>query len=89
MKRKGKDAIEKWINDAMSYRTCVVVLIGSETYSRKWCNYEVQHAWKEGKGIVGIYIHGLEDAAGNQSKKRPKLFENFYIDKNDQLYSTT
>lgn len=81
VKRKGKDAIEKWINDAMNYRTCVVVLIGSETYSREWCNYEVQHAWKEGKGIVGIYIHGLEDAAGNQSEKGPNPFENFYIDK--------
>ena len=34
VKRGGDNAIEKWINDNMNYRSCVVVLIGGETYKR-------------------------------------------------------
>lgn len=81
VKRKGDDSIKRWINSTMNYRSCVIVLIGSETASRKWCNYEIEYAWKEGKGIVGIYIHGLENVFGKQSSKGSNPFENFYIDK--------
>ena len=51
VKRKGENAIKNWINTTMYYRSCVIVLIGSETASRKWCNYEIKHAWEEGKVI--------------------------------------
>ena len=81
VKRKGKGAIEKWIKDSMAYRSCVVVLIGSDTANRDWCNYEIKHAWEEGKGIVGIYIHGLENRYGVQDKKGKNPFDNFCIDK--------
>lgn len=30
----------------MKYRSCVVVLVGSETASRPWIQYEIEHAWK-------------------------------------------
>ena len=49
VKRKGRTAIENWINSVMAWRSCVVVLIGEETYSREWCKYEIEHAWKSGK----------------------------------------
>ena len=80
-KRKGEDSIKKWINDNMRYRSCVIVLVGSETASRKWCKYEIQHAWKEGKGIVAINIHGLKDYWGEQDVKGSNPFEQFCIDK--------
>jgi hypothetical protein len=44
----------------MYYRSCVVVLIGSETANRKWVKYEIEKAWNEGKGLFGIYIHNLK-----------------------------
>ena len=38
---KGGDAaIKRWIADEMNYRTCAVVLVGSNTANRKWINYE-------------------------------------------------
>lgn len=81
VKRKGEDSIKKWINDNMEYRSCIIVLIGSETSSRKWCRYEIAHAWKEGKGIVGIYVHNLKNSAGDQDTKGTNPFELFCIDK--------
>ena len=81
VKRKGENAIKNWINTTMYDRSWVIVLIGSETASRKWCNYEIKHAWEEGKGIVGIYIHGLENLMGSQGRKGANPFENFCIDR--------
>ena len=59
VKRRGDSAIKRWIDDNMSYRSCVVVLIGSETANRKWVKYEIEKAWNEKKGLLGIYIHNL------------------------------
>jgi hypothetical protein len=60
VKKGGDGAIEKWIEDNMKYRSCVVVLVGSETANRKWVKHEIKKAWSEGKGVVGIYIHNLK-----------------------------
>lgn len=61
VKNKGNAAIEKWIDDNMKCRSCVVVLIGEETAHRKWVKYEIRKAWNEGKGLLGIYIHNIKD----------------------------
>ncbi len=81
VKKKGDNSIEEWINKQMNYRSCVILLIGSETSSRKWCKYEIKRAWKEGKGIVGIYIHNLKDLYGEQDSKGSNPLKKFCIDK--------
>lgn len=69
VKRGGDAAIQKWIDGQLEGRSCAVVLIGSETAGRKWITYEINKAWNDGKGVLGIYIHNLKDVAGEQSKK--------------------
>ena len=81
VKQKGEDNIVKWIQDSLVGKTCLVVLIGEETSKRKWCNREIEEAWRAGKGIVGIYIHNLLDVVGNQSNMGDNPFKSFYIDK--------
>ena len=60
VKRKGPSAVEKWIDDNMKYRSCVVVLVGEETASRPWVDYEIRKGWEDGKGVHGIYIHNIK-----------------------------
>jgi hypothetical protein len=67
VKRKGDTAIEKWIDENMKYRSCVVVLVGEETAKREWVQYEIKKAWKDGKGVVGIHIHNLLNKEGYKS----------------------
>lgn len=50
-------------------RSCAVVLIGTQAAGRKWITYEINKAWNDGKGVLGIYVHNLKDVAGEQSKK--------------------
>lgn len=75
----GDTKIEKWINDQMYGKSCVIVLIGSETAGRRWINYEIEKAWYEKKGVVGIYIHNLKDSFGKQTFKGRNPFEDVTI----------
>jgi hypothetical protein len=61
IKTGGDKAIEKWIDDTMKKRSCVVVLIGTETAQRPWVKYEIKKAWAERKGLLGIHINHLKD----------------------------
>lgn len=78
--RGGDAAIRKWINSQMHGRSCIVVLIGNRTAKRKWINYEIEKAWNDGKGLVGIYIHHLKNRAGGQALKGKNPFDYFAID---------
>ena len=80
VQRKGDDNIQAWIDENMKGKSCLVVLVGEKTYSRKWCKYEIYHAWKEKKGIVCIYVHGLKNQDGEQSAKGRNPLELFCID---------
>jgi len=42
--RKTPGGIEKWIDDNMKYKSCVIVLVGSETAQRPWVQYEIRKA---------------------------------------------
>lgn len=75
----GDKAIEKWIDDQMSGRSCVVVLIGSSTANRKWIDHEIKKAWNAKKGIVGVNIHGLKNSVGKTSAKGTNPFDAFTL----------
>lgn len=79
IKRKGKGAIEKWINDNMSYRSCIVVLVGEETANRPWVKYEIQKAWDDGKGLLGINIHNIKCPRNGTCKQGINPFEQFFF----------
>lgn len=79
VKKGGDSAIQKWIDEQMSGKSCVAVLIGSQTAGRKWVKYEIKKGWNDGKGVVGVYIHNLEDSSGNQDSKGRNPFDDFYL----------
>jgi hypothetical protein len=76
---KGDEAIRTWISGQMSGTSCQVVLIGSQTAGRKWVKYEIEKAWRDRKGVVGIYIHNLLDRDNNRSTKGANPFSSFKV----------
>lgn len=80
VKRKGDTEIRKWINDNMEYRSCVIVMIGAETSNRKWVLYEIEKAWNEGKGVLGIYIHNVNCPNNGKSRQGANPFDSFTLD---------
>jgi hypothetical protein len=79
VKRKGDAAVERWIDDNMKYKRCVVVLIGSDTASRRWVTYEIEKAWKEKRGLLGIYIHNLKCPRNGTCSKGANPFANWNV----------
>ena len=75
----GDKAIETWIENQMSGRSCVVVLIGSGTANRKWINHEIVKAWNANKGVVGVHIHGLKNSEGKTCLKGSNPFEHITL----------
>lgn len=75
IKREGDDAVRNWINRQMKGCSVTVVLIGSDTYDRKWINYEIKKSYEEDMGLVGVRIHRIQDKDGNtdQLGKNPLL----------------
>lgn len=71
VKKYGDDSIKRWIKNQMEGTSVTVVLIGSETYSRKWVIYEIIESIKEGKGLLGLYIHDLLDQNLKPSRQGP------------------
>jgi hypothetical protein len=67
IKRSGTAAIERWIKDQMKGKSCIVVLVGSETSKRPWVAYEIAEAWNSNLGVLGVRIDKLLDANGRPS----------------------
>lgn len=59
VRRQGRAAVEKWIDDQMKSKRVVIVLVGTETASRPWVQHEITKAYNDGRSMLGIRIHGL------------------------------
>lgn len=67
IKKKGDAAIERWIDDEMYGKSCVVVLVGAQTVNRPWVVHEISKGWNDRKGVLGIRIHQLLNSSGESS----------------------
>jgi hypothetical protein len=75
VKRKGAASIEKWIDDSMVGKSCVVVLVGAETALRPWVRREIVKGWDAGKGVLGIRINRLLGHDGQPSSAGANPFD--------------
>lgn len=77
VKRGGSAAVERWIDDNMKYKRCVVVLIGTETHARPWIQHEIRKAWTDNRGLLGIHIHNLKCPRQGTCSKGTNPFDQF------------
>ena len=73
-KKKGDAAIKAWIDEQLKGTSVTAVLIGSETSSRDYVDYEITQSWAKGNGLFGIYIHNLKDVNKNTDTKGTNPF---------------
>ncbi len=63
-KKTGESALKRLINDGLNNTSMTVVLIGSQTYSRRWVQYEIMKSIERGNGVLGIHINSIKDRNG-------------------------
>ena len=83
VKSGGDPAIRKWIADQLRYRSCTLVLVGTNTAGRRWIDHEIKKSWEDGMGLAGIHIHGLRDQDGHISRKGENPFAHFTVEDPD------
>lgn len=57
----SKEVIERLLRMRIGWSSTLICLIGPETHTRPWVNYEIEQAHLQGKRIVGIYLHGCSN----------------------------
>ncbi len=88
VKKKGDAAIEKWIDDNMKYRSCVVVLVGEQTATRPWVQYEIVKGWNDNKGVLGVYIHNFKCPRNGKCNQGSNPFDNITFKDGGQKLSS-
>jgi len=71
-KRPSDELIKRFLRRQISWSSSLICMIGPKTHTRKWVNYEIEAAYKQGKKIVGIYTHG-----NNDSVQLPNAFKKY------------
>ena len=61
-KKEGDDIVKRLINTGLQGSSVTCVLIGAETYTRRWVDYEIFKSIELGMGVFGIHIHQIPDA---------------------------
>ncbi len=63
-KEKQVKKIKQLIDNSLKGNSVTCVLIGSETYSRRWVRYEIMKSFELNKGQVGVGINWIKDKYG-------------------------
>ena len=61
IKRQGDNAVHRWIDRQLEGTSVTVVLIGSETLSRPFVQYEICQSLQRGNAVIGVLINGIRD----------------------------
>ena len=54
--------IKTLLRSGIEWAGTTIVLIGPETHTREWVNWEIQYSNKQGNRVVGIFIEGASDS---------------------------
>lgn len=76
-KKEGVAAVQRLINRGLVGASVTCVLIGTQTYSRRWVDYEIFKSIELGMGVFGVRIHRLKDRNGKADAYGPNPF--FYL----------
>jgi hypothetical protein len=58
-KLEGEESIKKLIREGVEYSSAVCVLVGSDTWQRRWVRYEIARSVVDRKGLLAVHINGL------------------------------
>ncbi len=62
IKSKNERVIKGGLRPKIRWAGTVIVVVGKETHERKWVNWEIREAARNGKNIVGVFLYGERDS---------------------------
>lgn len=85
--KKSDDALKTFLNSELHGSSVTCVLIGAETYTRRWVRYELVRSFARGKGLLGARIHALGNREGRAdiSGSDPLAYLSYELDEANNL----
>jgi len=74
-KTAGASALKRLINAELKGSSVTAVLIGTETYNRRWVRYEIMKSVEKGNLVLGIHINSIKGRDGYKKLKGPEPFD--------------
>lgn len=74
-RKHGDIALKRLINTGLDNTSVTVVLIGSETYARRWVHYEIMKSIQRCNKVLGVHINNIRNRNGVVHTKGPNPFE--------------
>lgn len=87
IKRKGDDAVERWIDQQLNGTSVTVVLIGQDTANRPWVIHEIIESHNRGNGLLGIRIHNVKDLHGRYGMQGQNPFDKVEVSSTHKSFS--
>lgn len=78
-KIRGDEAIKRIIREGLENTSVTAVLIGAETSTRPYVDYEITESYNRPNGLLGIYINNLEDRNQRTDPRGVNPFSKFHI----------
>lgn len=57
--REGAESLKRLIREGVDYTSAVCVLIGADTWARRWVRYEIARAVIDKRGLLGVHINSI------------------------------
>ena len=58
-KLDGDEALKRLIREGVKNTSAVCVLVGSQTWHRRWVRYEIARSVVDGKGLLAVHINSI------------------------------
>jgi hypothetical protein len=63
---EGDDAVKRLIREGVQNTSTICVLVGTETWLRRWVRYEIARAIVDKKGLTSVHINSIRDQFGSR-----------------------
>ena len=63
-KKTSELALKRLINSELRNTSETCVLVGTDTFQRRWVDYEIMKSLEKGNGIIAIHINGIKGRDG-------------------------
>lgn len=73
-------ALKRLINSELENTSVTAILIGSDTWSRRWVRYEIMKSIERGNRVIGIHINSIAGKDGMTKPLDPNPFDNLGLE---------
>lgn len=74
-KLHGDNSVKRLVDESLERTSVTCVLIGTETWKRRWVRYEILKSYERGNKLIGIHINDVRDKERNVRPAGSNPFE--------------